>query len=382
MSRHRAGTVARSGEQENRSVPPGPRARPSGVALLCGLWLAALSGCAAVAPAPAAWGPKASFPDETAVPRVTVYGGLIENLPAYDQTPALDRFLYGPSDVGQTLLRNPQGMALAGGRLLVCDQGQPDVVAIDLSTGRSTRWTEDAHRPPCPVDVKAGADGRVYVADTTLRQVLVFDERGRFVEELSPAQRERFRPVAVVEHRGILYAANVGDRQVDRFDLSRRQWMSPLRAPADKPLLVAPTGLCMAGDVLLIVDAMRGCVNRVDMNGQWLPPIGRAGREAGQFIRPKQVCCAAGGLILVSDAGRQSVLVFDGDGRYLTEVRDHEKGWTGWTQPMGLLAAGPAELSGLLARHGKDGGAEAEGYVIVSDSLGGVSLTVLAVVSK
>jgi hypothetical protein len=255
-------------------------------------------------------------------------------------------------------------------------------VAIELSTGRSWRWTEEAHRPPCPVDVTTGADGRVYVADPTLRQVLVFDEGGQFVEGLSPGENERFRPAAVVVHRGILYAANVGSREVDRFDLMQGRWRPPLKAPPDRPALIAPSGLCVADDVLLIADALRACVHRVDINGQWLPPIGQAGREAGQFVRPKQVCCAAGGLVLVSDAGRQSVLVFHSDGSYLTEIHEREKEWRGWTLPMGLLAVGPADLSGLLARDKRTKGAEADGYVIVSDSLGGVPLTVVAVVSK
>ncbi len=342
----------------------------------------------------------ASFPDGERVPRVEVLGSLPHGLPGFDETPAIERFLYGPNTYGKTVLRNPQGIVLAGERLLVCDQGHLDVVAINPATGKSTFWCDGDHRPRCPVAICTDDARRVYIADTTFRSVLVYSPLGKFIEELSPSQAadRRFRPAAVLVHGELLYVGNLGDRWVDRFDLGRRQWLEPI-VPMGGPHLLAPTGLAMTADgTLLVVDAIGGRVHRMATDGRWLQPIGRPGRAEGQFVRPKQVCVTASGLILVSDAGRQSVLVFDADGRYVTEVHGQNAAWPGWSLPMGLLAMDGAQWRAATNPSPRDkaasggqpeveadeaaSGTDADGYVIVSDSLGGDSLTLLRIVER
>lgn len=323
-----------------------------------------------------------AFPDETNPMRVLVYGDLTDYLPSFDATPTIDRFLYGPNDYGKTALRNPGGMILCGTRLLVCDQGQQDVVAIDVATGKSMLWCDPDHRPRCPVDIVADVGGRIFVADTTSRSVLVYDVNGGFREELTPdpSPARRFRPCAVRANGSVLYVGDVGNRRVERFDLVTRQWLPALTPPPEQGGLIAPVGLAVAGDgTLLIADGIRGTVFRVTSDGRWLEPIGRSGRGPGEFVRPKQVCSTPEGIILVSDAGRQSVLVFDREGRFVTEVHERADRWRGWTLPTGLLAVSPSALASV--EHAGDA-FRPSSYVIVSDALGGESLTLLGIVTS
>lgn len=352
-----------------------------------------LSGCSSPPQARTAFEPV-QIPNATAVPRAIIYGSLLDLLPHFDVTPALQMFLYGPSDYGKTALRNPQGMALMENILMVCDQGLPDLVAIDLATGRRLPFTDPNHRPRCPVAVATDA-ACVYVADTTMRCVLVYDRRGRLLEELAPTAdpNRTFRPVSVLVHENILYAGNIADRRVERFDLNARQWLSPLLPPADMKKLVAPAGLDMLEDgTLLIVDAVQGHVLRCTRDGQWLPPIGRPGRRDGEFVRPKQVAHTLSGLILVADAGRQSVLVFDARGRHLMELHETNgdqptqtpgarMGWRGFTLPMGVLPLPSASAKVMLPRLGHEIQA-ADEYVLVSDELGVPSLTLVGLVTR
>ena len=323
------------------------------------------------------------FPSDGSRPQVWVYGGLQAALPQYDATPLIDRFLYGPSDYGKTGLRNPQGMALAGGRLLVCDQGYQNVVAIDLPTGKSMLWCDADHQPRCPVDVAADQDGRVYVADTTSRLVYVYDLNGMFIEDLAPTREAggHFRPCAVRVDRGILYVGDLANRRIERYSLAERRWLEPLTPPADRGRLIAPTGLALAPDgVLLIADAVGGTVLRVTPEGRWLQPIGRPGQGPGEMVRPKQICCTDTGLVFVSDAARQSVLVFDQEGHWITEIHERAGEWSGWTLPMGLLAVRPDQLATAKKGDQARKGPQPSSYVIVSDSLGPESLTLLGVV--
>ena len=342
-----------------------------------------VAGCATGPSAQPSMSAVATFLSACDESRVVVYGELRKVLPVFDATPPLERFLYGPNDFGKTVLRNPQGMALLGEQLLVCDQGWPDVIAINLRTGMSFPWTDADHLPRCPVDIGTDPAGQVYVADTTLRAVLVYDSKGMFVEELVPNGdlAERFRPCAVLVIDGVLHIGNLSGRRVDRWDVKQRVWLSPRRPPREGPSLIAPTGLGVTPEgVLLIADALRARIFRVQPDGQWLTPIGQPGLKRGELVRPKQVCCTPSGLILVSDAGRQSVMVFDARGRCVMEIHEQEDGWPGLTLPMGLLVV----PSDRIATPDETGAGSEPGrtYVIVSDSLRGTPLTLMDVVVR
>ncbi len=312
-----------------------------------------------------------------------IYGGLADLLPHFDATPVLDLILFGPNDYGKLPVRNPQGAAQLGQTLLVCDQGRPDVVAIDMATGQSTSWPDRHHTPRCPVDICTDGQ-RVFVADTTNRSVVVYGLDGRFERELvgpddaastqpsgppgaSPPPLRRSRPTAVRVHDGVLYIADAGHRRVDRYDLGQSGWLDPLRPPPAYPRIAAPTGLDFSADgTLHIVDSLQQRVLRRSAGGEWLPPIGRPGRGAGQFVRPKSVCCTAG-LVLVTDAARQSLLVFQSDGAFVTEVHETSS-WRGFT-----LASSMAKLSPdapPAARITEKGWRPPDELIVVSDAMG------------
>lgn len=331
------------------------------------------------------------IPDEHTVPRVIVYGSLGRLRPDQDQSSPLERFLYGP-DAGRILpdrLRNPQGMTLWTDRLLVCDQGVPELVSVDLSTGRRRSWGDADHPPRCPVDVASDTEGNVYVADTTLGAVLLYDAHQRFRGQLvNPAAGPfraaavRSRPSAVLVRDNTLYVGDVGTHTLARYDLARQRWLVPLVPDRDLPPLVAPVGLCATRDgVILVVEGVGGIVHRVMPDGQWSRPIGAPGRGPGQFVRPKHVCCTPSGLILVTDAGRQSVLVFDPTGRFLLEVAGGPE-WPGFTFPAGIVALASLDAEAVMQHMNTNGATQPDECVIVSDTLSDASLTVLGVIVR
>jgi hypothetical protein len=294
----------------------------------------------------------------------------------------LDEFLYGPTPVPNAWLRNPQGFTILQTRLLVCDQGYPDVISVNLETGVSAAWQDQSRPPRCPVAIAVGDNGMVYVADTTLRAVLVYLPGGGFVERIAPSDEadRPFRPASLLAHRGILYIGNIGENRVDRWSTADRQWLTPIAAAPDGAGFVAPTGLAITRDeVLLIVDSIRARVFRLTAAGEWLEPIGRPGRGEGEFIRPKQVCVTPSGLIIVSDAGRQSVMAFTADGRFVTEIREQADEWRGFTLPAGLLSLPGDGLSALMAEGRPAPDPPPDEWIIVSDSLSAASLNVLGV---
>ncbi len=316
----------------------------------------------------------------------TVYGSLAARLPAYDATPALDLFLYGPNDYGKTILRNPQGMAIHDSMLYVCDQGYPDVIAIDLATGKSLRRLDIDHRPRCPVDVTVDASGDLLVADTTLRKILIYTANGRLVQQTSPPDRAvtAFRPAALCRVDRTLYVCNLAGPSIERFDLEAGQWLAPWDPPHGR--LVAPAGIdADVSGVLHVADAIGGRIERVNAQGQWLEPIGAPGRRAGELVRPKQVL-VAGNLLLIADAGRKSLCIFQvSNGKFVTEIHEQPPEWRGLTLPAGLVSLEGKGADRSQAATGDTVTADLaanELPVVVSDALSADSLTLIGVKSS
>lgn len=340
-----------------------------------------IAGCAGLGGMPPEWQEMAVFATGDDQPRIVVYGSLARHLPQFEPTPGLDEFLYGPTPVPNAYLRNPQGLVMLGHRLLVCDQGYPDIISVNLVTGISAAWEDQSRAPRCPVDIAVEANGMVYVADTTLRAVLVYLPSGGFVEQLiagdDPA---RFRPASLLVHEGVLYVGNLSERRVERWSIAGREWLSPITPAPDGAGFVAPTGLAMTHDgILLIVDSVRGRVFRLASDGVWLAPLGRPGREPGEFVRPKQICISPSGMVFVADAGRQSVMVFRPDGGFVTEIREQVDAWRGFTLPTGLLALPGDALDALFAEDRPIPEPRPDEWVVVTDTLGGASLNLLGV---
>ncbi len=319
------------------------------------------------------------------LPLAVVHGDLIAWLnPAEDRTPWLERVLYGEPQAARPLLRNPQGMATHGDRLYVCDQGIPDVMVIDLRVQTVRPFCALADRPPCPVAAAVDDAGRVYVADPTRGAVLAYSPEGRLDETLVPPHRieppataaEPFRPVALAFDRGTLFIGDSGAGRIVAFHVAEQAWSAFPPPPSSAWPLLSPTGIAVAADGnLLVADSMIGVIHRFDPSGTWLGVIGAPGRGPGQFVRLKQLVVTPGGWIAAVDAARQSVVIFDARGDHLGEIGAVDADGTRWTLPAGVASL--AFTSAPEPTEGTPGGASTRELLIVSDAMGGTSLTVI-----
>jgi hypothetical protein len=319
---------------------------------------------------------------------IVIYGDVLESLEPPPRHDRLHEFLYGPEpDAALPLLRHPQGLLVHGGQVFVGDQGFPDVLRIDPVGGTVRRWTDRPSRPACPVDLAGDGAGRVIVADTTLRAVLIYGPDGRVettlygpgVEEAAAAT---WRPTAVLVHEDVLFIADGLLPGVHRYELAAGAWMSPVPVSPTTPAMVGPTGLAMTPDgVLLVADSISGVVHRIGRDGQPMRPLGVRGRGFGEFVRPMHVATTPAGWIVVTDAARQTVQVYAADGRCVVEIGRQRGGFRGFTLPLGVTGAD--SLAASVAQLGwpaVDGAGEE--LLLVSDALGLESLTLIGLRRK
>lgn len=325
------------------------------------------------------WFVPQTFKAPSGSPDLTVMGDLTQTLPNYRKSSTLEDFLYGPADTPPPILRNSQGIVRVGDELLVCDQGRPDVIAIDFQTGRVRSWIDDpSRRPRCPVDITTDEIGNVYVADTTLKVVLSYDPEGRYLGQIAPG--DEFRPGGVLARNGTLYVGDLAGHSVRRWNIDLANWLSPMTSASTSPKMVAPTGLAMTADnTLLVADAVAGVVFRLASDGSPKSPLGRKGRGNGEFVRPKQVCVTRGGSICVTDAARQSIQVFDAAGDFVVEIHERRGAWGGLTLPMGIASLGACDALDMTRNPNFSRHAEAADWLVVSDSLGAPQLVLIGV---
>ena len=95
-------------------------------------------------------------------------------------------------------------------------------------------------------------------------------------------------------------------------------------------------------------------------------------------MRPIGICTTPSEDIIVADAARQAVVIFDAEGHLMVELHQGTEAWSGWTLPTGLacLSAKPQVMP--------DGTQQTElgEWVVVSDMLGKNGLTLLHVAKK
>lgn len=337
--------------------------------------MAGWAGCTAGSRSREPHWPRELFTTANHRAAVTVIGGVGLFESEGPRPSRFEEFLYGPQVTESRRLRTPQGLATDGRMLWVCDQGYPDVLAIlpDHTTFRSA--TTRARRPATPIAVAVDETLNVFVADATRRSVLSFGNDGGFLQEISPPTP--FEPTSLFIRDGVLFIADRANRQIARYDLMAQSWLPPLAPGASQPSFAVPAGLAWgANGDLLVTDALLGVVHRMAPDGTWLAPLGSRGRAEGQLVRPIGICTTPSGLIVVADAARQAVIVFESNGAHLIDIHPQEAQLAAWTLPTGLAC-----LSGhpLLTEPEGRGDSNSGDWIVVSDMLGEFGLTLVHV---
>lgn len=191
-----------------------------------------------------------------------------------------------------------------------------------------------------PVAV-AARRGRIYVADSAQRRVVVFDVPRRKLFALGlRAPGTLAKPVALaVDASGRLHVADAERRQLLVYDALGLH-LRTLGGPAD---LVRPTGVAVnvAGTEVAVVDRADNDSDRhrvllFDAHGQRLRELGRRGGGPGEFNVPVQAAYAPDGTLWVLDAGNFRVQAFDGEGRFLRSFGQAGTGLGQFARPRGL----------------------------------------------
>ena len=320
-----------------------------GIACLAHLAAAlVLAGCASGAGAPKA--PELPvFPPAPDEPRFyferTLYssGDVVKDA----RNAALRRMLTGESRLGEGMGK-PYGVAAYNGRVYVSDTALQTVAVFDIARSRFFKIGDDDEEGklvmPMGLDIDAG--GTLFVMDAGTKAIQVYDSEGKFQRRLAgPQWFARPSGLAVDRAGSRVYVVDTGSvdgagHKVRVFDARSGAHLFDIgkRGSGEGELNLPRDAAIGAGGQLYVVDGGNFRVQVFGPDGKFVRTIGSVGRRSGQFSRPKEVATDSEGNVYVVDTAFGNFQIFTHDGQLLLSVgsRSERDGVAKYMLPSGI----------------------------------------------
>lgn len=176
---------------------------------------------------------------------------------------------------------------------------------------------------------------RIYVTDIGAKTLMVFDLKREKVMTLEGSEKERFLyPVDVVtDSRGNIYVSDSVLAKVFVFepdgDFSHVIAFKALQRPVG-------IDVSADGQWLYIVDALSSQIHIVTLKGKLLGSIGKNGNGNGEFNRPTYMDVGADGKLYITDSMNHRIQVLDKEGNYLFSFGYLSQNIGGFGSPRGI----------------------------------------------
>lgn len=226
------------------------------------------------------------------------------------------KFILGEEE--EKIISKPYGVSMYNGKIYVCDAFIKGLHIIDVKKNTFELFEptgKGALKTPvnCFIDDN---DGRIYVADSKRRQILVYENNGKYIASFG--ELENFKPTDVFVSDEI-YVCNLKGHQIHIYDKETFKLLKsfPESDPSDQDYLYSPTNITMSEDLLYASDMGDYKMKMFTLDGKYVKSLGSYGKNTGQFSRPKGIAVDKESNLYVVDASFENVQIFNDDGRLL-----------------------------------------------------------------
>lgn len=239
--------------------------------------------------------------------------------------------------LGEGWLVEPRGIAVAGERLVVADAGMSQIVAF-TADGRP-QPIELLNQFREPEDVAWSPSGTLYIADTWNHRVIALDPQTLASHTILDPSIKLYGPRSVAVHRdGRVAVADTGHKRLILFE-PKFGHVRILGGAGDAPgKLDEPVGVTWVGDRLLIADTGNNRLQLLDTNGKVQRIVPLSGAWPDYYSRP-QVVAIQDDLWLATDPPNSTLWLVRGPQvsaiRFATEgIRPAGLGWDATTKTL------------------------------------------------
>lgn len=169
-----------------------------------------------------------------------------------------------------------------------------------------------------PWGITSDGKGQVYVTDTQIGSVILYDLNKKTVSDLLKEEGGKLfeNPVGIaLDDAGNIYVSDSKKGRVFAFTKDG----NPLLSIGNENVLDYPTGLVIDNKRkrLYVVNAHKHNVAAFDLSGKHLFSIGKRGDRDGYFNYPSDIDIDSQGNLVVADAMNARVQVFTPDGQFI-----------------------------------------------------------------
>lgn len=262
---------------------------------------------------PIAW---PASPQQARIRYLGAIAGGVDLKPGQSGAESFWSALRGPKP--QYRLGTPHAIAVEGNEVFVTSPASGIVHILNLDTREHRRlWQAGDQRLQAPVGVAVSSQS-IYVTDSTLGCVLVYDRAGQFVRRLGADALTRPTGIVYVPGRDALYVLDSATDQCVVFDRSGVEMDRFGESGTGPGQFNRPAHLTFQHpDSLWITDTLNCRVQQVDLSGVLRRGFGQRGDGSGDFSLPKGIAMDMDGHVYVVDAHFENVQVFDAAGQLL-----------------------------------------------------------------
>ncbi|RME26374.1 MAG: hypothetical protein D6800_06415, partial [Candidatus Zixiibacteriota bacterium] len=229
-------------------------------------------------------------------------------------------FLFGGSP--EEVIGKPYGVARGrDGKLYLADTSRKGVLVYDLRAGTADFFNDLGRFGTLqePVYIALDRKGRVYVSDTKLARIAVFNpdhsfshfigEKGDFVAPVGMAFDNNEERLYVVDTRG---------HKVVVFDRDGHKLFSFGKRGDEKGEFYYPVTVRVSrGDTVYVVDSFHFAVQAFSPDGTFLFSFGPIKAGGSKMARPRDIAIDSEDHLYITDANRNHVQVWSSQGKLL-----------------------------------------------------------------
>lgn len=198
-----------------------------------------------------------------------------------------------------------------------------------------------------PVGVAFDEALSLYVSDSALGKILVFDRDGKFLFSFGndyETPLKRPTGLAYNDKDKLLYIADTLENKIYAADQTGKLVFSFGERGAEKGQFNFPVHIFWSSAEIYVVDTLNFRVQVFDSSGGYLNSFGQHGDGTGDFALSKGIAVDKDGIIYVVDNLFDNVQLFDKKGNFLLTLGSRGSGQGEFWMPSGLFADNTGRL--------------------------------------
>lgn len=230
---------------------------------------------------------------------------------------SIGRIFFGREDIG--VLLRPHGLAMdEQDRLYIADSSGQVVHMMDLNSRKYMQFgkLDNDERLRSPVGI-VKANKKIYVADSVLAKILVFNENGKHIQSFGADNLERPAGIAFNSQNENIYVTDTKKHSVFVFSLEGQYLHTIGEHGSGSGKFNFPTHIWSDRDRIYVSDTLNYRVQVFSPDGKLDQMIGNHGNRAGYFAHPSGIASDSFGNIYVADKQFENIQIFNREGQIL-----------------------------------------------------------------